>query len=264
MLRRDAILGDGVGDGSAPVYPAAGENKRPSRRIPYFAGPIRRSRRETTLSLSPDDARSTADEIAERIAGKPGDALGSSASDPRAGPLPSRPLADGSIADPAVWLQHADELRRFVLGVTRNSDLTADVLQNTFAKAVEQGHAVSPASFKAWLFKVAYNEAMLHHRRRATGDRVIRRVAWEVTEGEAPPEIGVARQETVDAVREALRHLPAAQQEVVRRRMYEQQKFTEIAEELGLPLGTVLSRMQLAIKKLRVALEHHGGQPTND
>jgi DNA-directed RNA polymerase specialized sigma24 family protein len=37
-------------------------------------------------------------------------------------------------------------------------------------------------------------------------------------------------------------------------RIYEQKKFATIAEELGLPLGTVLTRMQSALKKLRQRL----------
>jgi RNA polymerase sigma-70 factor (ECF subfamily) len=37
-------------------------------------------------------------------------------------------------------------------------------------------------------------------------------------------------------------------------RIYEEKKFAAIAEELGLPLGTVLTRMRLALKKLAASL----------
>lgn len=229
----------------AVVYPSGLENKRPAWRIPHWTGPIRGSRRENTLSR-PLQRRVTehhADDAAQRGVG--------------VGSTSGGPLADRSTVEPVAWLAHQEELRRFVLGVTRNADLTADVLQNTFAKAVEQAGGVSPGSFKAWLFRVAYNEAMLHHRRKATGERVVRRLAWEEANDEDSPGDCLARKELVDAVREVLQTLPAAQQEVVRRRMYDQQKFAEIAAELKLPLGTVLSRMQLAIKKLRLALGSH-------
>jgi RNA polymerase sigma-70 factor (ECF subfamily) len=192
------------------------------------------------LSRTPDDARSRDERVAVAVAEIPGES----------------PV--GSSADAASWLDLAEELRRFVLGVTRDADLTGDVLQNTFAKAVEQGHTVSPASRKAWLFRVAYNEAMLHHRRRAAGQRAIVRVAWDVETGASPADIGAVQREMIEDVRTALKELPAAQHEIVRRRIYEQQKFAEIAEELDLPLGTVLSRMQLALKKLRAALQRHG------
>ena len=55
-------------------------------------------------------------------------------------------------------------------------------------------------------------------------------------------------------VRHAIDELPPEQREIVRLRMVEQKKFAEIAQELKLPLGTVLSRMQLALKKLRRSL----------
>jgi RNA polymerase sigma-70 factor (ECF subfamily) len=63
------------------------------------------------------------------------------------------------------------------------------------------------------------------------------------------------RWETVQRVRAAVEQLPDEQREVVRLRMGEQKKFAEIARELRLPLGTVLSRMQLALAKLRKSLE---------
>ena len=44
------------------------------------------------------------------------------------------------------------------------------------------------------------------------------------------------------------------QQTVTRMRIVEQKKFTEIAHELQLPLGTVLTRMRLALEKLRRVL----------
>ena len=69
------------------------------------------------------------------------------------------------------------------------------------------------------------------------------------------PELGLVNQETVKRVRRALEQLPSEQAEVVRRRMFHEQKFKDIAEELKLPLGTVLTRMRLALEKLRKGLQ---------
>ena len=62
------------------------------------------------------------------------------------------------------------------------------------------------------------------------------------------------RGETVEAVRQALDRLPIEQRKVVWARMYEDRSFAEIAQESGLPLGTVLTRMRLALEKLRRSL----------
>ena len=56
------------------------------------------------------------------------------------------------------------------------------------------------------------------------------------------------------ALRKALGELPAEQGRVVWARMYEDKTFAQIAEEFGLPLGTVLTRMRLALEKLRRTL----------
>ena len=62
------------------------------------------------------------------------------------------------------------------------------------------------------------------------------------------------QQEDIERVREALMRLPASQREVVQKRIYEGLKFREIADELDVPLGTVLARMQAALKKLKPIL----------
>jgi RNA polymerase sigma-70 factor (ECF subfamily) len=160
--------------------------------------------------------------------------------------------------DPALvaslYLKHGDEIRYFLLGVLRDSDLAGEALQAAFAKAVEVGHTVHEESLKSWLFRVAYNEALVIRRRQATGERILERIAWETSREEPSAASRSSRWETVTAVRAALDSLPAEQRQVVRMRMYDQKKFAEIARELGLPLGTVLTRMQLAIKKLKPAL----------
>lgn len=155
----------------------------------------------------------------------------------------------------ALFVQHADELRRFLYGVLRNYEHANDVLQITFAKAVEMGHTAREESLKGWLFRVAYNEAIAQRRRQGVQSRANDELAARGTKPTSEPLTNVLHYETVAQVREALDRLPAEQREVVRLRMYEQKKFAVIAEELGLPLGTVLTRMQLALKKLKKMLE---------
>jgi RNA polymerase sigma factor (sigma-70 family) len=154
----------------------------------------------------------------------------------------------------ALYETHGEELRRFVFGVTRDHDLAGDVLQATFAKAVEQGHTARDETFKGWLFRVAFHEALTARRRRETRNEGNRRLAAMRLPAEPRPEETLIRNETAAAVREALAGLPEEQRKVVRARIYDEKPFAEIARELGLPLGTVLTRMRLALEKLRRAL----------
>jgi RNA polymerase sigma-70 factor (ECF subfamily) len=153
-----------------------------------------------------------------------------------------------------LYARYGAELRRFVLGVVRDPELTGDVLQATFARAIERGHTARTETIKGWLFQVAFREALTARRRHRTREDACRRLA---TLGFSPgerPEDGLIREETVAAVRKALGELPAEQSKVVWARMYEDKTFAQIADESGLPLGTVLTRMRLALEKLRRTL----------
>ena len=170
-------------------------------------------------------------------------------------------------ADPSAWIgEAAGELRAFLLGVLRNADLAGEALQATLAKAIEQGHMARPETRKGWLYRVALNEALVIKRRGKIQERSFRELArndarrhespgGSATRGESPDGI-LLRTEVIEQVRLALNDLPAEQRQVVRLRIYEYKTFAEIAKELGVPLVTVLTRMRLAMQKLRQSLEH--------
>ena len=77
--------------------------------------------------------------------------------------------------DPSIvaglYVQHAEELRRFLLGILRDAQLTSDVLQARFVKLAERGQETREATRKAWLFRVAYHEAMAIRRREGVDAR---------------------------------------------------------------------------------------------
>ncbi|MGE3406546.1 MAG: RNA polymerase sigma factor [Pirellulales bacterium] len=163
----------------------------------------------------------------------------------------------------ALYVQHGNELRAFLLGVLRDGHLAADALQSTFAKALEQGHTAHEENLKGWLFQVAYREALALRRRQATDQRVLKSVAEQAGNDTDAPGTAISKQpdelsiqqETVLQVQTALNDLPLPQQQVVRLRMQQNLKFREIASQLNQPLGTVLARMQAALKRLREKLE---------
>lgn len=161
----------------------------------------------------------------------------------------------------------AQPLERFLAGILRDSNAVSDAAQATFTKLIEKGHLIEQAdSLKAWLFQVAYNEAMLLLRREATGKKHARQVAWKIElsanrdgytsldERSCEPLRDLYREEHIAQVQAALMELPEAHREVVQKRIYENLKFREIAEQLDVPLGTVLARMQASLKKLKPLL----------
>ncbi len=162
------------------------------------------------------------------------------------------------------FAEFAVELRAFLLGVLRNSDLAGEALQATLLKAIEQGHSARSETRKGWLFKVALNEALVLKRKvkvqeksfRALAQNDARRhesVTGSATRKESPEEF-VLRTEIIEQVRLALNDLPAEQKRLVQMRIYENKTFAVIANELKVPLGTALTRMRLAMEKLRERL----------
>lgn len=167
--------------------------------------------------------------------------------------------ADYGKIDPAtvadLYARYGSELHRFLVGLLRDSQLAADAVQATFVKLTERGHNSREDSRKGWLFRVAYNEAMLLRRRQAVDDAALRRTAWDRESVGASAEIELVKSETVERVRQAISELSAEQQQVVRMRIYEEKTFAVIAAELGIPLGTALGRMRVAMSKLRTKLD---------
>jgi len=167
------------------------------------------------------------------------------------------PAENGKI-DPAVVAElyslYGEELKRFLIGLLRDRQLASDAVQSAFAKLTERGHETREASRKAWLFRVAYNEAMLVRRRQAIGERAVEKLSWITESTGHSADEPVIRFEEVELVRQAMDELPADQQTIVRMRIYEDKKFRVIAEELSIPLGTALARMRSALKKLREKL----------
>jgi RNA polymerase sigma-70 factor, ECF subfamily len=167
--------------------------------------------------------------------------------------------ADDSKLDSAIvatlYSQHAEELRRFLFGLLRDGQLVQDVMQTTFIRLAEVGHTSQEQTRKAWLFRVAYNEAMLCKRRAGVHQKAVYRLTVESeTESTGRPGDELIRRETAEAVRDELERLTPEQQDVVRKRIYEGKTFAEIARELQAPLGTVLGRMHSALRKLRERL----------
>lgn len=162
-----------------------------------------------------------------------------------------------------LYLEYSERLAAFVRGVVGDVDLSREVVHATFERAMESAGDVAPEARKAWLYRVAWNEALQLRRRQGIEGRAfqewIRRDGTAEKGGEqAGPLLGeLIRREQVEQVRDVLERLPPEQRAVVQQKIYDGFTFAEIAERSSVPLGTVLTRMRLALAKLRNALKSH-------
>ncbi len=152
------------------------------------------------------------------------------------------------------YIRYGDSVYAFLLGMLRSPEQAREALQNTFAKAIENGHRIREQTARGWLFRTAYHEACLLKRKERTDARHRHRAAWEREHAAPSADDFEPRWDEVELVREAVRKLPPEQQIVIEKRFYTGQTFQQIADELGLPLGTVLTRCRIALRDLRKAL----------
>lgn len=117
------------------------------------------------------------------------------------------------------------------------------------------------AKLSTWVYRIALRTA-LHVRARRPRDTTsldARSPALEVPDGGvAPDQLASARQESARLAR-AMEQLSAEHRAVLSLFAVEGLSHAEVAEALGIPLGTVWSRLHLARKKLLAALDAQGG-----
>ena len=157
--------------------------------------------------------------------------------------------------------RHSSTLYALLLRILSNADDAQEVLQETFVKAWTNAKMFDAVrgSDVAWLISIARSRGIDRLRsRKIRGDR----------EDEAGRELGsfgfidkrtgaddAIQSEERNAVREALAELPEAQRVALALAYFEGLSQSEIAERLGEPLGTIKTRMQLGMKKLRERLK---------
>lgn len=158
----------------------------------------------------------------------------------------------------ALWAEHARGVRHFLFGVLRDPDAAEEVLQQTFVTVLERGHTAARTTRKGWIYRVAFHHAVGSKRRDRRGQRAtdVVRDAARLDPPLASSTIdAVERDESIARVRSAITELPATQREIVELRLGAAKTFQTIADELGIPLSTALTRMRLATEKLRQMLE---------
>lgn len=157
-------------------------------------------------------------------------------------------------------IQLQPDLLLFLTGILRNHHLADDAWQRTVVLALQSSHSARISTLRGWLFQIALNEAR----------RILRENRKLPTQSDpasfsnfdpstiplsrhalATPDARIISDETSKVVQECLKTLPPEQQEVIRQRVYLGRTFSEIASDLELPLGTVLTWCRRGLLRLK-------------
>jgi RNA polymerase sigma-70 factor (ECF subfamily) len=160
--------------------------------------------------------------------------------------------------------RYSPRVYALLLRLTGSRDVADDFLQETFLRVVRTIEAYEHVGrFEAWLFRIAANLARDYARQRRRVGPVASLTPTETDSAPAvaiDPEVPAAACERMESqersaqLASALARLPEADREILLLRHYSELSFREIAELLGVPLGTALARAHRALQKLRAQM----------
>ncbi len=164
-----------------------------------------------------------------------------------------------------LYQQYGNLVFSLALRVLREPALAEEITQDVFLKLWRQPDRWNPAlgQFSSWLLTITRNAAIDRLRRENRQPNV----AWD-----AQTEIDDYTLRTASAsdqvawfdgqlLRKLLRNLPREQAELIELAFFEGYTHSELADLLGLPLGTVKTRLRMGMQKLRLAWDEAQVEP---
>jgi RNA polymerase sigma-70 factor (ECF subfamily) len=168
-------------------------------------------------------------------------------------------LAGKSAAFGQLVLKYQDRLYNTLVHLLGNAEDALDVAQEAFVQAfVKLDTFQQTSAFYTWLYRIAFNVAASHFRKKrpvASTDQRREAVGLEPIDGDDGPSKQLEREEQVRQVRQAITSLAEEYRVVVVLREIDGCSYEAIAEVLDVPVGTVRSRLHRARLQLRDLLK---------
>ena len=188
-------------------------------------------------------------------------------------PIPGRPPGAPDAQDPSELLQrivlgqdrtalaalfalYGPRVKSMMLKLGANNALAEDLVQETFLTVWRKAalYTAQRGAASTWIFTIARNLRIDQLRRQSNKpyeDLETVQLASDLPSGSTLAE----QHQVIERVTAALVMLSPEQQEVVRLSFINDMPHAQIAESIGIPLGTVKSRLRLAYERLRPLLE---------
>jgi RNA polymerase sigma-70 factor (ECF subfamily) len=160
----------------------------------------------------------------------------------------------------ALFKHFAPRVKAYLIRSGTPADIAEELAQEAMVTVWRKAAAYDPqrAQLSTWIYTIARNLRIDEHRRH--GDESLPHEALDVealavVDAQETPEERALSVERERGIRQALAQLPADQALVLQLSFYQGQPHAQIARELALPLGTVKSRIRLAVGRLRELLD---------
>lgn len=152
-----------------------------------------------------------------------------------------------------VFRHFAPRVKAFLIKSGADESLAEECMQDVMATLWHKAHMYDPsrASVATWIFTIARNRKIDLLRRYARPEP--EELPWGPEQEPDQADVIALHQESTKLA-DAIRKLPPKQRELIERAYFGDLTHSEIAAETGLPLGTIKSRIRLALERLRHAM----------
>ncbi len=156
-------------------------------------------------------------------------------------------------------MRYKSKVYSYIFMIVRNKELTEDIFQDTFIKAIatiQQGRYVESGRFLGWVNRIAHNLIIDYFRREKnentfSSDSVDYDIVNNAKLSEKSFEDTLSNEQVLNDVVRLIDYLPESQQSVVRMRFFEDLSFKEIADKTDVSINTALGRMRYALLNMR-------------
>ncbi|HRZ96531.1 MAG TPA: sigma-70 family RNA polymerase sigma factor [Paludibacter sp.] len=156
-------------------------------------------------------------------------------------------------------MRYKSKVYSYIFMIVRNKELTEDIFQDTFIKAIatiQQGRYVESGKFLGWVNRIAHNLIIDFFRREKnentfSADSVDYDIVNNAKLSEKSFEDTLSNEQVLADVVRLIEYLPKSQQSVVRMRYFEDLSFKEIADKTNVSINTALGRMRYALLNMR-------------
>ena len=162
--------------------------------------------------------------------------------------------------------RYKSKVYSYIFIIVRNRELTEDIFQDTFIKAIatiQQGKYVESGKFLGWINRIAHNLIIDYFRREKNENTVSSDgMEYDIVNNSRLADKSIEdvmsnEQVMIDIVR-LIDFLPPSQQRVIRMRFFEDMSFKEIADKTNVSINTALGRMRYALMNMRRIATENG------
>jgi RNA polymerase sigma-70 factor (ECF subfamily) len=171
-----------------------------------------------------------------------------------------RCLAGDADAYEGLVERYGGRVYNVALRITHEPEAARDCAQDAFIRAYRALHQYDPAyPFGPWLFRITTNASLNYVQRGRGREITVEELPEDPEPPEAGPELTAVSREAVQEVLDAMAELPPAYRAALTLRHMQELSYQEVADALGIPLGTVKTHLHRARAALKAKLAARRG-----